>query len=190
MSASLPVAADLDDAALVLRARRGDTAAFDVLVRRFLRPAVALAFRILGQREDAEDIVQESFIAALDALDGFDLRRPFTPWFLRIVLNRALNARRSRDRHPTESLGMEVRADIAPPSAAVEEREAREWVRGALERLPERQRTIMQLSGFDGLSSAEVGELLSIAPGTVRWELHQARATLRNELATWSGGGS
>jgi RNA polymerase sigma-70 factor, ECF subfamily len=188
MSAPGTVAGVADDAALVRRARRGDTAAFDELVRRFLRPGLVLAYRILGQREDAEDTVQESFMAALDGLDAFDVRRPFAPWFFRIVVNRALNARRKRARHPTEPLVLDVRADAASPSAAVEQREARERVRDALERLTERQRTIIQLSGFDGLSSAEIGELLHIPPGTVRWELHQARAALREELAACSGG--
>jgi RNA polymerase sigma-70 factor, ECF subfamily len=182
--------AEPDEAHLIERLRRGDGAAFDVLVLRHTRRAFALAHRILGQREDAEDLVQEAFIAALEHIDSFDARRPFAPWFFRIVVNRALNARKRLARHPAEEVGPHLAADGALPSASVEQREVQRRVRSALERLPERQRTIIQLSGFDGLSSAEIGEVLGMPAGTVRWELHQARRSLRSELAACKEGGS
>jgi RNA polymerase sigma-70 factor (ECF subfamily) len=62
-----------------------------------------------------------------------------------------------------------------------------ERVRAALEKLPERQRTIMQLASFDGLNSTEIGALLELPPGTVRWELHEARRALRDQLAACRG---
>lgn len=176
-----------DDVVLVQRVRRGDAAAFDALVRRYLKQAFAVAYRVLGQREDAEDLVQEAFVAALQHIDSFDERRDFRPWLLRIVANRALNARQYRERRRTEALPEEAAAATPSPTADVERHELEQRIRQALETLPERQRTIVQLSSFDGLSSADIGEILKIPAGTVRWELHQARRALRETLAVCRG---
>lgn len=173
----------LGDAQLVERVARGDAAAFDELVRRHLKAAFAVAYRVLGQREDAEDLVQEAFVAALEHIDGFDQHREFRPWLLRIVMNRALNARKYRERRRTEALADDVASSLPSPSAGVERREMQEHLREALTALPERQRTIVQLTGYDGMSSSAIGELLEVPAGTVRWELHQARQALRSALA-------
>jgi RNA polymerase sigma-70 factor, ECF subfamily len=179
--------ADPHESRLIERLRCGDTAAFDLLVRRHMQQAFALAHRILGQREDAEDLVQEAFVAVLEHIDSFDVRRPFAPWFFRIVVNRALNARKRATRRATVPVHGEIAAAGASPSARVEERELQDYVRRALDRLPDRQRAVVQLSGFGGLSSAEIGHLLGMPAGTVRWELHQARRALRLELAVCRG---
>jgi len=176
-----------DDVVLVERVRRGDGTAFDALVRRYLQQAFAVAYRILGQREDAEDLVQEAFVAALEHIDTFDTGREFRPWLLRIVANRALNARRSRDLRRTEEIPEHAAAGTRSPAADMEQREMEQRVRQALEVLPERQRAIVQLSGFEGLNSTDIGEILNIPAGTVRWELHQARRALRETLAVCRG---
>lgn len=175
------------DEALVARVRAGEPSAFDALVRRYLKRAFALAFRIVGQREDAEDLVQDAFVAALEHLDAYDDARPFRPWLDRIVVNRAINSRRRQQRHPLEVLPDQAAARVASPSAAVEQRELQERLAAALERLPERQRLIVRLSGYEELNSAEIGELLELPAGTVRWELHQARKALREQLAACRG---
>jgi len=172
-----------DDVVLVQRVRRGDAAAFDVLVRRHLKQAFAVAYRILGQREDTEDLVQEAFVAALEKIDSFDTSREFRPWLLRIVANRAINARRRRELRRTEEIPRDAAARTQSPAADVEHREMEHRVQQALAGLPDRQRTIVQLSGFEGLNSTDIGEILNIPAGTVRWELHQARRALRDALA-------
>jgi RNA polymerase sigma-70 factor (ECF subfamily) len=177
----------VDDVVLVQRVRRGDASAFDTLVRRYLKQAFAVAYRILGQREDAEDLVQEAFVAALEHIDTFDTAREFRPWLLRIVANRALNARRYRDRRRTEEIPEHAASGSRSPSADLEQQEMEQRVRQALAGLPERQQTIVQLSGFEGLNSTDIGEILSIPAGTVRWELHQARRALRDALAVCRG---
>jgi len=176
-----------DDVALVRQVRRGDAAAFDSLVRRHLQQAFAVAYRILGQREDAEDLVQDAFVAALEHIDSFDERREFVPWLLRIVANRAINARRYRERRRTEEIPADAATATRSPAADVEQRELEGRMRQALAALPERQRTIVQLSGFEGLNSTDIGEILNIPAGTVRWELHQARQALRATLAVCRG---
>ena len=117
-----------NEAEVIHQVREGDTVAFDMLVRRHMKQAFATAYRILGQREDAEDLVQEAFVAALEHIDSFDTTRRFRPWLLRIVVNRALNARQSRERHRTETIPEHTAANVAPPSALVEHHQMQQHV--------------------------------------------------------------
>jgi RNA polymerase sigma-70 factor (ECF subfamily) len=175
------------DAALIQRTRAGDSTAFDALVTAYMRQAFNLAYRVVQHREDAEDLVQESFLAAYQYLDSFDVGRPFGPWLMRIVLNRGANLRRSRARRTTEP---EVEGVSTAPSALEESEraEARLILTQALAALPERQRMIVTLFDVDGRTSTEIGEMLELAPGTVRWHLHEARRALRAALSRFHGG--
>jgi len=170
------------DAELAVRARAGDLAAFDRLVERHLRRAYALAYWVLGDREDAEDVVQEAFVRAYTNLHRYDGRRPFAPWFYRILLNRALNWRRSRQRRRTEALPLEHPASDPPPDRAAERAEARAQLEAALAALTPVQRAIVELFELEGMTSEEIGAALGLRPGTVRWHLHRARALLRAQL--------
>jgi RNA polymerase sigma-70 factor, ECF subfamily len=179
------------DAALILRVRQGDVAAYATVVHRHMRSAFAIAYHVLQHREDAEDVVQQSFMAALARLDTFDVTRPFAPWFGRVVLNHARSARRSRDRlwrrssEPAELL--EAPATAAPDRRA-EDSEIRTRVRVAMNMLPERQRLAIQLIEIDGYTPAEVATMLDLAPVTMRWHLMAARRTLRRLLAPLARG--
>ena len=177
-----------EEATLLARVQAGDVAAFDVLVRRYLRRAFAIAYRVLGHREDAEDLVQDAFLVALDRIASFDLSRPFGPWFFRIVVNRGLNARKSRAVRRTEAMPLEsLEAADPSPSSAIENAEIRERFHAALEGLSDRQRMIIELSDVDGLSGVEIATMLGLSQGTVRWHLHMARHTLREALAPLHG---
>jgi len=170
------------DAALIRRVRDGDTAAFDVIVNAYMRQAFQIAFRVVGHREDAEDLVQDCFLAAYQYLDSFDVERPFGPWITRIVLNRGANLRRARARRATEP---EADAVSLAPSALDEttRAEARAKLEEVMATLSERQRMIVILFDVDGMTSTEIGERLELAPGTVRWHLHEARRALRSALS-------
>ena len=173
-----------NEAAAISRVQAGDAEAFDLIVRRYMRPAYAVAFRVLGHREDAEDVVQEAFLAALANIAAFDTTRRFGPWLYRIVLTRGLNFRKSRSRRAAEPLadsGMASRD--AGPAAAAEQAGLRDTVTAALARLPERQRMVVQLFELDGFSGAEIAAMLGVSAGTVRWYLHEARQALRRMLA-------
>ena len=175
------------DALLVSRVRAGDRAAFDGLVHAYMRQAFHLAYRVVNHREDAEDLVQEAFLAAYQYLDSYDASRPFGPWLMRIVLNRGANLRRSRARRETEP---ETDA-VSPAPSALEESEraeARVQLTRAMATLSERQRMIVTLFDVDGLTSTELGEMLDLSPGTVRWHLHEARGTLRGALSRFFKG--
>ena len=175
------------DATLVGRVRAGEPRAFDALVHAYMRQAFQLAYRVVGHREDAEDLVQEAFLAAYQYLDSYDIERPFGPWLMRIVLNRGANLRRSRTRRETEP---EVDAVSPAPSALDESEraEARVMLTRAMATLSERQRMIVTLFDVDDMTSTEIGEMLDLSPGTVRWHLHEARRTLRSALSSFFKG--
>jgi RNA polymerase sigma-70 factor (ECF subfamily) len=181
------LAAAARDGALVARARAGEAGAFDALVRTYMEQAYRVAYRVVGHREDAEDLVQEAFLAAYQYLDSFEVGRPFGPWLMRIVLNRGANLRRSRARRSTEP----ETEGVSDAPSALEETERSDLGRvlhEALGTLSERQRMIVTMFDVDGLTSAEIGEMLELAPGTVRWHLHEARRHLRGVLGRFIGG--
>jgi RNA polymerase sigma-70 factor (ECF subfamily) len=187
-SAAAQRAATLErDAALIRRVREGDPSAFDGLVQAYMRPAFQMAYRVVGHREDAEDLVQEAFLAAYQYLDSFDASRPFGPWLNRIVMNRGANLRRARTRRATEP---ETEGISTAPSALDESTraEARELLEQAMATLNERQRLIVTLFDVDGMTSTEIGAMLELAPGTVRWHLHEARRVLRGALSRFFEG--
>ncbi|HEX2090766.1 MAG TPA: sigma-70 family RNA polymerase sigma factor [Longimicrobiaceae bacterium] len=174
---------DALDAQLVERVRRGEAGAFDQLVARHMRRAFGVAYRLLGQREDAEDLVQEAFLAVLERIDTFQAGRSFAPWFYRILVNRGLNARKARALRVTEPIPETAAARSTAPDREAERSELREELRSALEALPERQRTIVELFELEGFSGPEIAGILDIPEGTVRWHLHEARRTMRLALA-------
>jgi RNA polymerase sigma-70 factor, ECF subfamily len=179
-----PEPPDPREAAAIARVQSGDTEAFDLIVRRYMRTAYAVAFRLLGHREDAEDVVQEAFLAALANIRTFDTSRKFGPWLYRIVVTRGLNFRKSRSRRATEPLeDAGVASGDAGPAAAAEHAGLKDTVATALDRLPERQRMVVQLFELDGFSGAEIAAMLGLSPGTVRWYLYEARQSLRRTLA-------
>jgi RNA polymerase sigma-70 factor, ECF subfamily len=171
-----------EESALVARVQGGDTAAFDGLMRRYLRRAYTVAYRLLGHREDAEDLVQETFMIVVRQIDDFQLGRPFGPWMYRILINRGLNARKARALRRTEALPDEVSGAEAP-DLALERAEVRARFRAALTKLPPRQKLVIELIELDGFTRGEVADALDISDATVRWHVHDAWRTLRRVLA-------
>lgn len=175
------------DRLLIERVRRGETDAFGALVSRYIDRASAVAFRIVHHREDAEDLVQDSFLAALRHLDDFDASRPFWPWLSRIIVNRGLDLTASRQARLTENLDQEVLDSSADASADAERHDLREQFRRALEDLPPRRRLVIELFEVEGLGIAEIAAAIDAAPATVRWHLHAARRQLRAALERFHG---
>ena len=184
---SNPAAGDArTEAALLEAVRDGDHAAFDELVERHMRRAFAVAYRLLAQRQDAEDVVQDAFMAALVKIDTFQIGRPFAPWLFRIVANRALNLRKARALRQVEPIPASAASGGESPVDAAERGERRRALREALAQLPEQQRWIVELFEIDGFTSPEIADMLDLAEGTVRWHLHSARQTLRTVLARFA----
>jgi RNA polymerase sigma-70 factor, ECF subfamily len=173
---------ELGDSELVELVRAGDSRAYDELVNRHMRRAFSVAYRLLGHREDAEDLVQDAFLAALEKIDTFQAGRGFGPWFYRILVNRGLNSRKSRSIRKTEELPVELTSVGPLPDRAAEQSELRGRLDAAMAQLPEKQRAAVQLFELEGFSGAEIAEILEIPAGTVRYHLHQARQSLRDAL--------
>jgi RNA polymerase sigma-70 factor, ECF subfamily len=177
---------EFSDEDLVARVRGGEVAAYDGLVSRHMRSAFSVAFRLLGQREDAEDLVQDAFMVALEKIETFREGHRFAPWFFRILVNRGLNARKARSLRQTDALPAEVSSGGPSPHTEAERSELRDQLTAALATLPERQQTIVKLFELEGFTSPEIAEILELSDGTVRWHLHQARQTLRKDLAPFA----
>lgn len=172
----------LQDADLVLRARRGDAAAFEMLVRRHYRSAFAVARSRVESPMDAEDVVQDAFIKALERLDDCDPER-FIGWFLTLVRNRAHNTRIYEGRRggvdPEES-GLADEDDGAAGDVA--RAEVREALDRAIQTLSPVQREVLLLHDLDGLKHAEIAETVGVSVGMSRYHLMQARRKMRDEL--------
>ncbi len=148
--------------------------------------AQRVAYLVVGDASEAEDLAQEAFVKAFRALDRFDESKPFTPWLCTIVRNEARNRRRRFGRQA----GLQSRlafdralAAIVPtPEAAAIEAEQREQLWTAISHLPPGQRAVIQLRYLAGLSEAETAATLGIPPGTVKSRAARALDSLGTAL--------
>jgi RNA polymerase sigma-70 factor (ECF subfamily) len=177
--------APIDDRELLVRVQGGDASAFDVLVQRYLPQAHALARRLMHDPDDADDLVQDAFLRALERIATFDVSRAFGPWFSRLLINTGIDQRRKQSVRKTESYDPEIFAGSSSPHRDAERAELRQSLGDALRRLPARQRLIVSLFEIDGYSTEEVARMLDVSQVTIRWHLHQARRTLRDALKGW-----
>jgi len=174
---------DPDDAPLVARAKDGDRAAFSRLVERHHRRVFNTACRMLGDREAAADLTQDTFLAAWRALGGFEERSRFSTWITRIAMNRCRNALRAFAVARTGPLLVDPPTDPARgPEAVVGDRELASHLERALGRIDPGHREILILREIEGLSYDELAEILDLEAGTVKSRLHRARAALRELL--------
>lgn len=171
------------DARLVRRAREGDAAAFEVLVRRYLKSAYAVALAELSDPRDAEDAVQDAFITALERLD--DCRDPaaFSGWLRRIVRNRARSVRRRERIRETDALeNADRRTSLDDPVRDYDRSELRRGIESALLTLTDVQRRVVLMHDLEGYRHREIAVELDIPEGTVRSHLFFARRALREVL--------
>ena len=169
---------DRREAAWVREAQRGSAAAFEQLFRSHWPRAYRAALLVVGDASAAEDIAQESFLAAVRALDRFDRRRPFGPWLHRIVVNRAIDWSRAR------TLRRELAADSAAEPAAVEREpagRAAELAR-ALAELGAEQRAVIVLRYLLDYTPGEIADLLELPRGTVNSRLRRGLDRLEEVL--------
>lgn len=184
-----------DEETLVMAASNGDLDAFNQLVLTHQDLAYQHAYSLLGDQASAEDITQDSFIKAFQALNGFR-GGSFRGWLLRIVTNSAYDILRRSQRRPTQPLfpeddnGEELESAfwLADPNASVQEamehKELSEEVRGLLEQLPEAYRNVLVLVDLYQFDYVEAAETLRIPVGTVKSRLARARLQMRERLRT------
>lgn len=185
-----------EDAELVSLARQGNFEAFDALVNRHEKRLYIHAMKILQNREDAEDVVQSSFIKAMEHLDQFRGEASFATWVTRIATNTALKSLRKRSGLKSVSLNEiteeneegfiphpEYIADWrGDPSKIVEGRELQGILDEAIEKLPEKQRLVFVLRDVIGMSIGETRDALGVSAANVKVRLLRARLALREKL--------
>ena len=179
------------DRELVDKARGGDANAFGELVRRHQQRIQRLAVHMLRDRAEAEDVTQETFIRAYQALARFDGRsEPYT-WFYRITINLSLNRIRSRKTsratHDTddprlEALMTDKRPDAADPQTTAQRQELYRTLCSGIDQLSETLRTTLILVCIDGRSHEDVAGILGAPEGTIAWRIHEARRKLKEFL--------
>jgi len=202
-----------DEGELVAALRAGDETAFARLVTDWSRPMLLLARGFVSTEASAEEVVQDTWLAVIRGLDGFEGRAALRTWVYRILVNIA-KTRGVREHRsiPWSSLGDDESGPTVDPDLfrgsedphaggwksfppdwrtvedSVLEIEVQEHLRAALERLPDRQRIVLTLRDVVGCSSEEVCELLSVSPANQRVLLHRARAGCREALARYLAG--
>ncbi len=171
------------EADLVERHRRGDPSAFDELVAEHRRAVYAVARGILGSHEDADEAAQETFVRAWRALGRFRGESVLRTWLIRIVLNvaRSMKSRQGKEK------ALEAAAAIPDPGASAEEtaerRETASRIRDAVWALPRRQREVVMLKVFAGMTYVEVAAAMDVSEGAVKAHLHQAVSRLRRQFS-------
>ncbi|MBA3951629.1 MAG: RNA polymerase sigma factor [Rubrobacter sp.] len=180
----------MDEREAIERLKRGDAGGLRALVETHYDRAARAAYLVVRDPALAEDVAQGAFVRAYDKIGTFDAKRPFAPWFMRLVVNDAAEAARRRERRRTLPLdspgaGDAVSRFVDPasgPQELAEEAEERRSVWAALEKLPPAQRAVVVQRYFLDMSGAEMSERGNTPTGTIKWRLHAARKTLSELL--------
>ena len=179
------------DAALVTRAREGDQDAFRLLVERHSVRLFQLAFRMTGNEQDAEDLVQETFLRAYKQLNRFQSRAGLGTWLYRIAANCSLDLLRRQKRRGDQERAVEFDSEEAfpailsgapAPDQQVYHGEVRQKVESAMRELTPMERTAFVLRHFEGQSIEEIGSALGVGPGATKQSIFRAVQKMRRAL--------
>ena len=181
-----------EDRALLERLRAGEERAFEELVRRYGGRLLAVARRFLPVEEDARDAVQDAFLSAFRALDGFHGDARLSTWLHRIVVNACLMKLRTRRRKPEQSIEdllprFEENGHLTKPASPwrsdvlheAERRELRALILEKIQPRPDGYRDVLMLRDIEDLDTEETARLMELSPGAVKTRLHRARLALR-----------
>lgn len=177
-----PAVPEVSEALLVKQASRGDTRAFEALYRRHEGRMYALCLRMTGDRPRAEDCVQETFVQAWRKLDTFRGKSAFGTWLHRIAVNQVLSQQRKEARRPMLVELEEQRTEDPIAERRVKDSGLRLDLDGAIRSLPEGARNVFVLHAVHGYSHEETAEMLGVAVGTCKAQLHRARRLLAERL--------
>jgi RNA polymerase sigma-70 factor (ECF subfamily) len=183
------------EAALVRAAQGGDPAAFAEIVRHFQRPVYRVAYALTRNASDADDLAQETFVRAYQAIGRFRAGEPLYPWLARIAVNLTYSLFRRRRRRPETSIeplleaGRQWAADDDPVERAAES-EQHERLAAAFAELSHEHQAVLTLRVVEDLSYDEIASTLGVPVGTVMSRLSRARAELRTRLQARTGAGS
>jgi len=182
------------DVDLVIQAQKGDVHAFDELVERYHGRIYGLTYNMTSNREDAEDLTQEVFVKAYEALPRFKGKSSFYTWLYRIAVNKTINYRKKRNRKRALSLDQfdqeiktdEVYHDLTTKGSPLRNLSLSELqikLNEALQSLSEKHRTVVVMHDMQGIPHEEIAKVVGASVGTVRSRLFYARRQMQTELA-------
>lgn len=181
-----------DEAGLVRAAQSGDADAFGQIVRHYQRAVYRVAYGLTRNASDADDLAQETFVRAWQAIGRFRTGEPLYPWLARIAMNQAISLFRRRKRRPETPLEPLLEAGRqwgggADPAKEVSDRDHAAHLEAALAELSHEHQSVLVLRAVEGLSYDEIADVLGVPAGTVMSRLARARAELRARLKTRTG---
>ena len=187
------------EALLVADLREGDTTALASIVEKYGKLAYRLAIQITKNHEDANDVMQETFLKVYESIGSFRKESAFETWLYRIIVNQALNMVKRRERRRESSFSDADEIDLRfnlpgsssyanSPHDDVEKKELQKWVTQAVDSLSAKHRTVVILHEFEGLTHPQIATILNCSEGTVRSRLHYARRKLRDLLKPYVDG--
>jgi RNA polymerase sigma-70 factor (ECF subfamily) len=181
------------DNEIIKRILDGETRAFTILIDRHKAKAMILAVRILKNREDAEEALQDAFVRVYRSLSSFERKSSFSTWFYRIVYNRCMSALEKRKEYYISSLdedyedseGIEIESVDPSPDIQMESDEFRKIVQQEIEKLPPMYGGIFTLFVIQEMSYEEIVRITGLPAGTIKARLFRARGMLRNALVQY-----
>jgi len=190
------VQGEVDESELILRTRQGDLEAYDDLVRRFQERIYATIYHMTGNHEDANDLAQETFIKAYQAIASFKGDASFFTWLYRIAVNRTINFLKQRRNKNNLSLNdLDINAEHDPDLVALVSdktprrdaglAELQEKLNAAMQRLSETHRLVVTLHDVQGLPHEEIARIMGCNVGTVRSRLFYARQQMQAYLSDY-----
>jgi len=182
-------AQQLKDEEIVKRVLAGETAMFEILMRRYNQRLYRVSRVILRNDGEAEDVMQDAYVRAYQHLDQFAGKAAFSTWLTRIAIHEALARKRRRQRFdeldavPSNGDSMPILKSSAPgPEANTAQLQARQLLEEAIESLPEAYRAVVVMREVEEMSVAETADTLDVSEAVVKTRLHRAHAMLRKEL--------
>lgn len=182
--------AGCDEARLIARSQQQDHEAFGQLVDRYAGVIVNLAYRMVGNRTDAEDLAQDAFLAAFKALPMFRADSKFSTWLYRIAANKCKDWLRAKhvdpvDLHEQEAVVAQV-IETHTPERLLSQQQVAQHLDGAIQRLPPLYREAFVLKHVEGLSYEDMQELLGVNADTLKMRVYKGRVQLSRELSEWN----
>ena len=182
------------DEELVLKAQQGDVKAFDELVERYHDRIYGLTYNMTSNREDAEDLTQDIFVKAFEALPRFRGKSSFYTWLYRIAINKTINYRKKRNRNRALSLDQfdqDIKTDDTyheltakgSPLRNINLTELQQRLNAALQKLSDKHRTVVIMHDMQGIPHEEIAKMVGTSVGTVRSRLFYARRQMQTELS-------
>ena len=169
---------------IIQQIQAGKTHLFKLLIDRYRSQVAGIAYKMVGDYDDAKDISQMVFVKTFYNIQRFDLSKRFSTWLYRIAVNASIDYIRKFKKHKFEELEdvNEPGSTSVTPEQAFQLKELREFVLQAAQRLNEKQHTAFVLKDLEGKDIDEIAEIMGMPQATVRWYLHRARKKLRSDL--------